>query len=97
MTEADRQAVIDSVITALRRLVPGRLRVELDQHLLAAEVTFREQASAEYARGSADGAQRAADAAYRQGFSDGVVSVEARRDRRDLALLEDAAELRSIH
>jgi hypothetical protein len=51
MTNDERQALINSASDAIRRLVPKRLRPELEEHLAVMLVAANEQAAEWYRRG----------------------------------------------
>jgi len=81
MTQAERQSIIFGAFAAIRRLAPTRALADLELHLAAVTAAFNEQI----------------DAAYDRGKAEGLLAMESRADRRDLAVVVDPAELRSVH
>ena len=97
MTHDERQAIVFSVFAAIRRLVSDSDRTELEQHLEALTAAMNDHAAASYATGRAESATAAEREAHDRGKIAGMLAVEARADRCDLALIGDPAELRSVH
>jgi len=81
VTQAERQSIIFGAFAAIRRLAPTRALADLELHLAAIAAAFNAQIEAAFDRGKAEG----------------LMVADAGVDRRDLALVADPAELRSVH
>jgi hypothetical protein len=81
VTQAERQSIIFGAFAAIRRLAPTRALPDLELHLAAVTAAFNDQIEAAYDRGKADG----------------LIAMESRADRRDLAIISEPSELRLVH
>ena len=85
MTDETRTAVLEGLWAAVRGLVPTSKLAEFPRLVDALQAVYQEYGDQQL------------EAGYALGLKHGLLSTEAREDRRDLFDVEDAPELRSVH
>ena len=85
MTDETRQAVLEALWAAVRALVPTSRLAEIPRLIVALERVYDDYGGEQLHAGLA------------AGLKQGLLSVEARQDRRDLFDVDEAPELRLIH